>query len=138
MSKVRAAFFAASVFALATGSAASAQQIKHAWWETKGALGPTIQVAGDISTDTNGKSAPVFNAGSVVIGFEGVSQYDGAAFGRNFIPPDTMGAVGRTQYMATTNGAYAVFDKATGNRTLLSQDNAFWTSIGGQATGGDT
>jgi hypothetical protein len=81
-----------------------------------------ISVAGDISLDQNGALPPSFgsySAPGVSLGrtFEGISQYDGAAFGRNFIPPDTHGAVGKTQYMETTNGAYAVFDKASGVRT---------------------
>ena len=83
-----------------------------------------ITIPGDISLDTNGVALPSsggYSAPGVKLGisFEGVSQYDGASFGRNFIPPDTMGAVGKTQYMETTNGAYAVFDKATGTRTSL-------------------
>ncbi|MFG6448749.1 PEP-CTERM sorting domain-containing protein [Roseateles sp. BYS180W] len=74
-----------------------------------------------------------------VLGFEAISQYDNAALGRNFIPPDTIGAVGKTQYMATTNGSYAVFDKYTGARQQLWKDTDFWTAagqIGG--TNGDT
>ena len=43
-------------------------------------------------------------AASVVLGFEGISQYDVAAFGRNFIPPDTMGAVGQTRVVAVMVG----------------------------------
>ena len=138
MKHVRIAALAATMLAFG-GTAASAQQIKHAWWEAKGAQGPTLQVPGDISNDSNGASAPVFSASGAILGFEGISQYNLAEVGRpNFIPPDTMGAVGRTQYMATTNGAYAIFDKATGNRLALMSDNAFWTANGKSTTGGDT
>ena len=98
-----------------------------------------ITINGDLSFDTNGQSAPVVNPGSpFAFGFEGVSQYDGASFGRNFIPPDTIGAVGRTQYMETTNGAYAVFDKATGNRTALMSDVSFWAAAGKVGANGDS
>lgn len=97
-----------------------------------------ITIDGDLSYDTNGKSPPVFGNGPYVMGFEGISQYDGASFGRNFIPPDTMGAVGRTQYMSTTNGAYAVFDKATGNRTALMSDVQFWANAGQTGANGDS
>lgn len=98
-----------------------------------------ISVPGDLSLDTNGASAVVVNStGPYKLGFEGISQYDGASFGRNFIPPDTMGAVGKTQYMSTTNGSYAVFDKATGTRTALMSDVAFWTAAGQSGTNGDT
>lgn len=98
-----------------------------------------VTIPGDLSLDTNGASPVVVNAtGPYKLGFEGISQYDGASFGRNFIPPDTMGAVGKTQYMATTNGAYAVFDKATGTRTALMSDVAFWAAAGQTGTNGDT
>ena len=61
----------------------------------------------------------------VGIGFEGISQYDVAAVARNFIPPDTMGAVGTTQYMNFANGGVAVYDKATGARTSFVSDLTF-------------
>ncbi len=116
--------------------AAQAQTIKP-YFEFK--KPKAITIPGDISTDTNGKSAAVINAsGPYAFGFEGVSQYDAASFVRNFIPPDTNGAVGKTQYMETTNGAYAVFDKATGNRTALVSDVAFWAAAGKVGANGDS
>jgi len=98
-----------------------------------------LTFAGDVSLDTNG-AAPVYSSpsSSYVLGFEGVSQYDGAALGRNAIPPDTMGAVGMTQYFETTNGAYAVFNKATGTRLSLVSDVAFWAAAGQTGANGDT
>jgi hypothetical protein len=100
---------------------------------------PIITLPGDVSTDTNGASAPVMNSvNRYLVGFEGVSQYDGAAFTRNFIPPDTNGAVGRTQYMEVSNGAYAVFDKATGSRLSLTSDLAFWSAAGQTGANGDS
>ncbi len=83
-----------------------------------------------LGVDMNGISAPVFNAGAISIGFEGISQYDVAAVGRNFIPPDTIGAAGRTQYVQFTNGGFAVYDKATGTRTSFTSDTAFWQAAG--------
>ncbi|MFD1612665.1 PEPxxWA-CTERM sorting domain-containing protein [Sphingomonas tabacisoli] len=81
----------------------------------------------------------VGSPGSVVqLGFEGVNQYDAASFARNFIPPDTMGAVGTTQYMETSNGAYGIFDKATGNRLSVVSDVAFWASAGQTGANGDS
>jgi len=101
--------------------------------------GGYTQIPGDLSTDTNGASAPVsLVTNRYVFGFEGVSQYDGAAFGRNFIPPDTMGAVGKSQYFETSNGAYAVFDKVTGTRQALMSDVQFWAAAGQTGTNGDT
>lgn len=98
-----------------------------------------ITIPGDISLDANGESAPVSNVSpTFTLGFEGISQYDGAAFGRNFIPPDTMGAVGRSQYMETSNGAYAVFDKYTGQQLSLVSDVAFWAAAGQTGANGDS
>ena len=90
----RAALLAtAAVFGVAGATGAQAATTIKPYFEFK--QGPMIKIAGDISTDTNGKAAPVVNAApGYVFGFEGVSQYDGASFNRNFIPPDTMGAVG--------------------------------------------
>jgi PEP-CTERM motif len=79
-------------------------------------------------------SAPL----SLVRGFEGTSDYDSRALGSALIPPDTMGAVGTTQYVQLINGSFSVYSKATG--ALLAPritDSNFWTSIGGGATGGD-
>ena len=102
-----------------------------------------ITIPGDLSLDQNGAALPSFggysaNGVSVGLSFEGISQYDGAAFGRNFIPPDTMGAVGKTQYLETSNGSYAVFDKATGARLSLVSDVAWWATAGQTGTNGDS
>lgn len=119
----------ACAMALMLASAASHAQVIKPYFEFK--LPKMTQIPGDVSLDTNGASAPVINAaGMYKLGFEGVSQYDGATFSRNFIPPDTIGAVGGTQYMETTNGAYAVFDKSTGTRTSLMSDTTFWLNAG--------
>jgi PEP-CTERM motif len=117
-------------------SAAQAQQMKSHFEFKKPAA---IAIPGDLSLDNNGASAPVINAApAYTLGFEGISQYDAAAFARNFIPPDTMGAVGKSQYMETTNGAYAIFDKATGARLKLESDVAFWARAGQTGTNGDS
>lgn len=137
----KTALMAACALAVAT-TAAFAEPVIKPYFEYK----PTaklIAIPGDISLDTNGAALPSsggYSAPGVKLGmsFEGVSQYDGASFGRNFIPPDTMGAVGKTQYMETTNGAYAVFDKATGARTSLVSDVAFWSAAGQTGANGDS
>ena len=98
---------------------------------------PTIQLAGDVSTDTNGKSASFSSGGTYAFGFEGISQYDSASFGRNFIPPDTNGAVGKTQYLESSNGSFAVFDKNTGAQQSLVSDVAWWGTAGQTGSNGD-
>lgn len=75
---------------------------------------------------------------SVGLSFEGTSDFDTRALGIGLIPPDTMGAVGTTQYVQILNGSFSVYSKTTG--ALLAPrvtDDAFWTRIGGGNTGGD-
>jgi hypothetical protein len=138
MKKITAA--AAILAATFLSSAAFGQIEGKAYYIDKGFKGPTIRSPTDLSLDTNGQSAPVFGTATrgLVVGFEGISQYDGAAFARNFVPPDTNGAVGRTQYMETTNGAYAVYDKLTGARQALVSDVAFWAAAGQVGANGDS
>lgn len=48
-----------------------------------------------------------------------------------------MGAVGRTQFVEALNDGFAVFDKATGARTVLKSDTAFWAAAVQAGTNGD-
>jgi hypothetical protein len=133
-----AAGFAVVASGLAFASAASAQTIKPGYEFKKP---KAVQNPLDVFSDTNGASGPVFGASSgasVSIAFEGLSQYDVAGFARGFIPPDTMGAVGTKQFMEFVNGGVGVFDKATGNRTALVSDVAFWASVGQTGVNGDS
>lgn len=81
---------------------------------------------------------PHVSGAQTIQGFQGISQYDTAAIARNFIPPDTIGAVGKTQYVTILNGGYAVYDKATGSRTSFSSDLDFWAAAGQTGTQGDS
>lgn len=50
-------------------------------------------------------------------------------------PPDTSGAVGRTQFVQWVNTSFAIFDKATGNRLLGPIKGKFlWQGLGGAGT----
>ena len=136
----RASMIGAGLFAVAMATATPAyaeNDIKEEYLEFEHAENIIAQ---DPFSDYNGAASPIIGApgGSVVLGFEGVSQYDVAGFGRNFIPPDTMGAVGATQYMVTTNGGYGIFDKATGARQSVVSDVAFWAAAGQTGTNGDS
>lgn len=111
-------------------SVASAQLIAQKYFLTRRPAAINIEAGQTFDVDPNGISSTVFNQGMLNIGFEGISQYDVAAVGRNFIPPDTIGAAGRTQYVQFTNGGFAVYDKATGTRSLFSSDTAFWQAAG--------
>jgi hypothetical protein len=70
--------------------------------------------------------------------FEGTSQLDNCNLGRCFRPPDTMGAIGTTQYFETTNGSNTVYDKATG-AVLSRTDFVNWWAAAGLpgGAGGD-
>jgi PEP-CTERM motif len=130
--------FKRSILGLLVAMAATSAtaQVAKPYYEFK--LPKLTAIPGDISLDTNGASAPYIGTGAYQFGFEAVSQYDGASFGRNFIPPDTLGAVGGTQFMAVTNGVYGVYDKYTGVRTSLQSDVAFWGAAGQTGANGDT
>ena len=108
-------------------SMASAQLTASKYRLTKGAAGlPDATVPMD-----DFASAPIVsNVGLLSIGFEGISQYDVASVGRNFVPPDTIGAAGRSQYVQFVNGGFAVYDKGTGARTSFTSDTAFWQAAG--------
>ncbi len=125
----------AFVVALSISSSSLAQQVKSGYGnlEKKELLAfQPSDAAGSAPQQTTGST------GSVVLGFDGISQYDVAAVHRNFIPPDTMGAVGTTQYMETSNGGYAVYDKATGTRDSFVSDVAFWAAAGQTGAEGDS
>ncbi len=75
---------------------------------------------------------------SINLGFEGTSDYDTRALGIGVIPPDTMGAVGTTQYVQLINGSFTVYNKSDGSLAAPRQtDSSWWTSLGGTTTGGD-
>lgn len=124
---------AAAMLAVSQGALAQTLKDSYSEFEAREFL------SSDPASDLNGTSAPVRNAsGPFVFGFEGPSQYNAASFGRNFIPPDTMGAVGLTQYVSTTNGAYGVFDKATGANLSMVADTTFWANAGQTGANGDS
>ena len=105
--------------------------------------GPKLVIPpNDVQVDVNGASAPNSYSPtvhtSVVSSFEGTSDFDTRALGIGLIPPDTMGAVGTTQYVQLINGSFSVYNKATGLLAAPRKtDSAFWKAAGGTATGGD-
>jgi len=62
-------------------------------------------------------------------------NFDGVPFPGvvcNCAPPDTNGAVGKTQYLQIVNEGYQVFDKATGNSLLgPASIRSVWAGFGG-------
>ena len=91
-----------------------------------------------LSIASSALAASSFIAG----GFDGQSITSTASLGAGYsIPPDTMGAVGTTQFVETLNGSFSVFSK-TGTQLAFTTGNAFWqaagaTSFSGSYTRGD-
>ena len=99
------------------------------WLPADDGLSKSVSTLG--SSKVFSLSTPVYTG----LSFAGVGQADlRNLLGGSFIPPDTMGAVGASQFMEMTNGVYAVYNKTSG--ALMSQMRAdtFWTAAG--ATGG--
>ena len=74
---------------------------------------------------------------ATVRGFEGTSLLDNVTLGNAFRPPDTMGAVGTTQYLESTNGSYTVYDKLSGAVQQRLNFNDFWANAGQTGAQGD-
>ncbi len=78
------------------------------------------------------------SAASLILGFEGSDQLAACALNSCFRPPDTMGAVGTTQYVELNNGIFRVHDKATGANLFSQNPSDFWaTKVGLGGSGGD-
>ena len=114
---------------VATGASAQFHLLKpdYEFKKPKAVISPLDVSAGPVGLP----SAPI-SSGSITISFEGISQYDVASVGRNFIPPDTIMAAGKTQLVEFVNGGFAVFDKTNGARTFTS-DTVFWNNKAGLA-----
>lgn len=70
-------------------------------------------------------------------GFEGTAQKDNFFLDGAFRPPDTMGAVGTTQFMETSNGSVAVYDKNNGSLLVRERASEFWQRMGLSGSSGD-
>lgn len=73
----------------------------------------------------------------VLKSFNALGDYDTRLLGRALVPPDTMGAVGTTQFVQLINGAFGVFDKGSGALLGGVSDVGFWNQLGQGGTGGD-
>jgi hypothetical protein len=69
--------------------------------------------------------------------FEGTSQFDNFFLDGAFRPPDTMGAIGTTQFVETTNGSITIYDRNNGAVLTREGANAFWTRNGQNGSSGD-
>lgn len=131
----------ATLALVAPGIAAADQAIKPYFLNDNGNGSIIDSLSGSSVAVPSGRtfSAPAAkHMTTLTKGFEGTSDYDTRALGIGLIPPDTMGAVGRSQYVEIINGSFTVYNKSTGALAAPRvTDSAFWTAAGGQATGGD-
>jgi hypothetical protein len=68
----------------------------------------------------------------VGLNFDGISALETVASGGPFVPPDTNGAVGATQFVQWVNVTFEIFDKNTGAIVMgPTSGNAFWKGFGG-------
>jgi len=94
--------------------AASAQSVPSAAQQT-----PFPQRTGAAITSSQPDPVAHVPSGAPVsvrvgLNFDGLSAADTVASGGPFVPPDTNGAVGATQFVEWVNVTFEVFDKATG------------------------
>ncbi len=146
MTQCRQTLLAASAMMMIAVSA-MAQEAKESYTDFEGPpqyLGPDDGLSGAGSAGfgitAGGGIGPLGAAATVGLSFKGVTQYDlrNLLGGSSFIPPDTMGAIGASQFMETSNGVYAIYNKSTGAVQSKVTDNAFWTAAGLTGGNGDS
>src|SRR5216683_1055647 len=112
--------------------AASAQSVPSAAQQT-----PFPQRTGAAITSSQPDPAAHVPSGAQVsvrvgLNFDGLSAADTVASGGPFVPPDTNGAVGASQFVEWVNVTFEVFDKASGAVVMgPTPGNAFWKGFGG-------
>ena len=78
------------------------------------------------------QSAPNPSQAIAGLGFTGIGVGLDGITGDNYIPPDTNGAAGLTQYVQWVNASFAVFNKFGGGVEYgPAAGNTLWTSLGG-------
>jgi hypothetical protein len=117
-----AAGVAVAALTLAANHGASAYNGDPDYYNVEPPITPELDLFGG----PGGPSSPT------VTGFEGISQNNVRTIHGGFseIPPDTMGAVGTTQFMQTSNGAYAIYDKSSHALISMVADGTFWKNAG--------
>jgi PEP-CTERM motif len=73
-------------------------------------------------------------AQSIVANFAGLSlAQTNPLVGRNYAPPDTMGAIGPNNFVEFINGGYAVYNRTGSLVTPAVSDTTFWLNAGAPA-----
>ena len=99
---------------------------------------PTARSTGALITNPNSDPVAAPFAGSLagvtsLLNFDGQSAQDNFnLFGFAFVPPDTNGAVGATQFVQMVNVTIAIYDKTSGSLQLgPAAIHTVWTGFGG-------
>jgi len=98
---------------------------------TRGPFAPA-QTQLDTVVQTTTTNTLSTNSGQSFLGLgKGFTGPQGS-FAVSYIPPDTNGAIGATQYVQWVNASFAVFDKNTGNPTYgPAAGNTLWNGFSG-------
>jgi hypothetical protein len=89
---------------------------------------PTVVADAAVQTAT-----PVPARLRTVLDVPGLGSDYGHGYSSNSLPPDTVGAVGRKQYVQWVNSSLVVLDKRTGKQVMNPvPGNALWKGFGGQ------
>lgn len=65
------------------------------------------------------------------VSFDGISSAETVTLGQGYLPPDTTGAVGPTQYVQAVNSAFRVWDKAGNPLTAPATLSALFATLPG-------
>src|SRR6266852_2930461 len=105
---------------------------------------PTARATGAMISNPNSDPVAAPLAGpltdiTLLSNFDGQSAQDNRnLFGFAFVPPDTNGAVGATQFVQIVNVTLAVYDKRTGTLVLGPEAiNTIWRGFGGPCEAGN-
>jgi hypothetical protein len=71
------------------------------------------------------------------LGFQGTTINADAALNSGVlrIPPDTMGAIGLSQFLETSNGSISVYDRSNGSLVNRQNLGSFWSAVSPNLTG---
>lgn len=83
-------------------------------------------------SEQTGRYGPVPSAPALpTVSFEGISIVDTQALGQGFLPPDTTGAVGPTQFVQAVNSAFRVWDKTGSPLTSAATLSSLFATLPG-------
>ena len=100
--------------------------VAAAWSDSTGVLPTSSPAASSVKPPPHAYASLAAQAPAPPLNFTGATMADCA----NSFPPDTMGAVGPTQFLVVLNGRIRVFDKVSGVKGSLDLDlDVFFLSV---------